>query len=312
MKPGNGELTQSARSGDRGERATGGRRGRPRVQLGTSATEEWIRFPQELAAGLDDERESLELWHNHLDTPSAPADALPGIDDIVMAMRAGVVRVGVVDDEANARIIRAGAKPVDPPEAARPWLLAAAALADIAMGTKLGPHSDPVQVRLDALEMTLAAAHVVGLVEFEELDPPARGDAPAHTADGAAEHTAAEPVKPVPERPGRAWKKDGRYTEADIARLEAGDLTDSDVCAKLVVAYHRNDTATDAFPGFRRDLNVFVPEAALRAKLAALEAVASPDARTRTLRMRILSALAMRAKRGIPPRWGWTYEAEDA
>ena len=121
-----------------------------------------------------------------------------------------------------------------------------------------------------------------------------------------------ETVEPVHERPGRAWKRDGKYTEADIAKLEAGDLTDSHVCAKLIVAYHETDTARDAFPGFRRDLDVFVPEVALRAKLAELEAVEPPDARTRTLRMRILSALAMREKRGIPPRWGWTYEAEAA
>ena len=171
-----------------------------------------MRFPQELAAGLDDENESLELWHNHLDTPSAPADALPGIDDIVMAMRAGVVRVGVVDNEANARVIRAGAKPVDPPEAARPWLLAAAALADIAIGARLGPHSDPVQARLDALEMTLAAAHVVGLVELEGLDP-SRARRCAGASQGSPTRGGEPPPSP-PRRRRRRGRARGRWSPA--------------------------------------------------------------------------------------------------
>ena len=57
---------------------------------------------------------------------------------------------------------------------------------------------------------------------------------------------------------------------------------------------------------------MFIPEARLRAKLAELEAVENPDARTRTHRMRILSALAIREERGILPQWGWKFVAKDA
>ena len=49
-----------------------------------------------------------------------------------------------------------------------------------------------------------------------------------------------------------------------------------------------------------------------RGKLAELEAVEHRDARTRTLRIRLLAAPAIRAWRGIPPHWEWKYEPKDA
>ena len=81
------------------------------------------------------------------------------------------------------------------------------------------------------------------------------------------------------DRQGSARKKDGKCTEADTSRLEAGDLTDPGICAKLILAYLQNETAREEFRRFRRNLNVFVPQADLRAKLAELEAMKHPDAR---------------------------------
>ena len=257
--------------------------------------------------------------------------------------------VCVVDDDGNARPIRARTQRIDCADAVRAWLSTAATLADLSIGARLEPQSDPVRVRLHAAEATLVAAHEAGLIEVDGVNPPARGGERAlgkararqggnsrrnrREGEGGEEgrqragalrgteesaggrtigHTSKEIGGQTDDRLGTAWKKHGKYTEGDIARLEAGDLTDPDTCAKLIVAYHEHDTATEEFWGFRRDLNVFIPEAHLRAKLAKLDAVANPDARTRTHRMRILSALAVRNKRGIPPQWGWKYEAKDA
>ena len=49
-----------------------------------------------------------------------------------------------------------------------------------------------------------------------------------------------------------------------------------------------------------------------RGKLAELEAVEHRDTRTRTLRMGLLSALAIRETRGIPPQWEWKDETKGA
>ena len=349
MKSGNGEVTQNANADERSDRAGNDHPDLPYVQAGTSGSAQGVRFPPGLGARLRDENERLELWHNHPQTQDAPTDLIPGIDDIVTAMWPGVAAVCVVDNYGNARPIRAGTQRIDCPDAVRPWLSTAATLADLSSGARLEPQSDPVRVRLHAAEATLVAAHEAGLIEVGGVNPPERGGERAlgkalerkgansrrnrregeggevgrertgalrgteeSTGGRTIEHTSKEIGGQTDDRPGTAWKKDGKYTEEDIARLEAGDLTDPDTCAKLIVAYHENDTATEEFWGFRRDLNVFIPEAHLRAKLAKLDAVANPDARTRTHRMRILSALAIRDKRGIPPQWGWKYEAKDA
>ena len=226
-----------------------------------------MRFPPGLDAKLRDENARLELWHNHPETPDAPTDSIPGIDDIVTAMRPGVAEVGVVDNHGDRRSIRAGAERIDCPDAVRPWLLTATTLVEISIGATLGPHSDPVRVRLDAAERTLAAAHAVGLIEVEGTDPPEREDrttrrgrgedeggeggqehagalcgAEETTGDRTIEHTSAKTGEQRDDRPGTAWKTHGKYTEDDIARLETGDLTDPHLCAKLIVAYHENDT----------------------------------------------------------------------
>ena len=349
MKSRNGEMTQNANAGERSERAGNDHLDLPHVRAGTSGSTHGVRFPPGLDARLRDENARLELWHNHPDTQDAPTDSVPGIDDIVTAMWPSVAAVWVVDNHGNARSIRAGTQRIDCSDAVRGWLSTAATLADLTIGATLEPQSDPVRVRLHAAKATLVAAHEAGLVEVDGVNPPERGDQRAlgkapereggnsrrnrregegdeegrertntlrgteeSTGGRPREHTSMEIGGQTDDRPGRAWKKDGKYTEEDIARLEAGDLTDSGICAKLIVAYHENDTATEEFWGFRRDLNVFIPEARLRAKLAELDADENPDARTRTHRMRIHSALAVRAKRGIPPQWGWKYEAKDA
>ena len=349
MKSRNGEVTPNANAGERSERAGNDHPDLPRVRAGTSGSAHGVMFPPGLDARLRDQNERLELWHNHPDTQDAPTDSIPGVDDIVTAMWPGVASVWVVDNDGNARPIRAGTERIDRPDAVRAWLSTAATLVELSIGETLEQHSDPVRVRLHAAEATLVAAHEVGLVEVEGLDPPGRGGERAlgkaperdggnsrrNRREGAGgaegrerpgalrgaeesargrtiEHTSKAIGGQTDARPGTAWKKDGKYTEEDIARLEAGDLTDPATCAKLIVAYHENDTATEEFWGFRRDLNVFVPEARLRAKLAELDAVENPDARTRTHRMRILSALAVRDKRRIPPQWGWKYGVKDA
>ena len=91
-------------------------------------------------------------------------------------------------------------------------------------------------------------------------------------------------------------RRDRRYTEEDIAKLEAGDLTDPAVCSELLTAYYQNDTPRRRRFRLKRDLNVFVPEARLREKLAELEAIENPSAEIRGDRLRILSRLAMLRK----------------
>ena len=91
-------------------------------------------------------------------------------------------------------------------------------------------------------------------------------------------------------------RRDKRYTEEDIARLEAGDLTDATVCSELLTAYYQNDAPRDKRFRLKRDVNVFAPEAGLREKLADLEAVEDPSAEIRGDRLRILSRLAMLRK----------------
>ena len=312
MKPGNGEVTRNANAGERIDRSGNGHPDRPHVGAGTSGSAHGVRFPPGLDARLRDQSKQLELWHNHPQTQDAPTDSIPGIDDIVTAMWPGVASVCVVDNYGNARSIRAGTERIECSDAVRAWLSTAATLADLSIGVTLESHSDPVRVRLHAAEATLVAAHEAGLVEVDGVNPPALRGTEESTGGRTIGHTSKEIGGQTDDRPGTAWKKDGKYSEEDIARLEAGDLTDPDTCAKLIVAYHENDTATEEFWGFRRDLNVFIPEAHLIAKLAELDAVENPDARTRTHRMRVLSALAVRDKRGIPPQWGWKYEAEDA
>lgn len=78
----------------------------------------------------------------------------------------------MVDNYASARLIRAGAQRVDCPDSVRPWLSTAATLAETAIGATLGPRTDPVKVRLDALERTRAAAHAAGPVEVKGVEPP--------------------------------------------------------------------------------------------------------------------------------------------
>ena len=91
-------------------------------------------------------------------------------------------------------------------------------------------------------------------------------------------------------------QEDRTYTEEDIARLEAGDLTDPAVCSELLTAYYQNDTPRERRFRLKRDLNVFVPKARLREKLTELEAIESPSAEIRGDRLRILSRLAMLRK----------------
>ena len=88
-----------------------------------------------------------------------------------------------------------------------------------------------------------------------------------------------------------------RYSEADIARLEAEDLTDPKVCSALLDAYYQDDTPRDdeSFV-IARGLNVFVPKSKLKEQLAELEALENPTARNRGDRLRILSRLAMLRK----------------
>ena len=312
MKSGNGEVTRNANAGERIDRSQNDYPDRPYVAAGTSRSAHGVSFPPGLEARLRDPSKRVELFHNHPQTQDAPRDSIPGIDDIVTAMWPGVASVWVVDGDGNVRSIRAGTKRIECSDAVRAWLSTAATLADLSSGAALEPHGDPARVRLHAAEATLVAAQEAGLVEVDGVNPPAFRGAEESTAGRTIGHTLKEVGGQTDDRPGTAWKKDGNYSEEDIARLEAGDLTDPDTCAKLIVAYHGNDTATEEFWGFRRDLNVFIPEARLRAKLAELDAVENPDARTRTHRMRVLSALAVRGKRGIPPQWGWKYEAEDA
>ena len=91
-------------------------------------------------------------------------------------------------------------------------------------------------------------------------------------------------------------RRDRMYTEEDIARLEASDLTDPAVCSELLSAYYQNDTPRGRRFRLKRDLNVFVPEARLREKLAELEAIESPSAEICGDRLRILSRFAMLRK----------------
>ena len=95
----------------------------------------------------------------------------------------------------------------------------------------------------------------------------------------------------------RARVSEKTYTEADIARLEAGDLTDPQVGAELVHAYFQNEPAQSDRVFFQRDISVFAPDATLRETLAELEEIENPSADTRADRLRILTQLALRAKR---------------
>ena len=93
-------------------------------------------------------------------------------------------------------------------------------------------------------------------------------------------------------------REDARtYTEEDIARLEAADLTNTSVCSELLTAYYQNDTSTHEDESvIERDLNVFVSEARLREMLEELEAIENPSARKRGDRLRVLSRLATMRK----------------
>ena len=86
-----------------------------------------------------------------------------------------------------------------------------------------------------------------------------------------------------------------RYTEADITRLEAGDLTDPMVLCALHRAYEQNDPAEVEFRGIRRDPSTFGSEATLKARLARAEAALEQnpkDCQTRKRRLDALSGLA--------------------
>ena len=105
--------------------------------------------------------ERLELWRHHPDTPNAPTDSIPGIDDIVTTMGPGVAKVGAIDNDTNARFIRAGA--VRLPERSATLAIGRGDTAEISIVVTLGPHTGPVWVRLDARERPLGAAHGAGL-----------------------------------------------------------------------------------------------------------------------------------------------------
>ena len=106
----------------------------------------------------------------------------------------------------------------------------------------------------------------------------------------------ADTVVGMKNAPGAA-EGEKRYTEEDIARLEAGDLTDRTVRSKLRTAYYQNDTSAERERlVIERDLNVFVPETRLREMLDDIERIRNPSARKRADRLRILSRLAMLRK----------------
>ena len=109
-------------------------------------------------------------------------------------------------------------------------------------------------------------------------------------------NAAVDTVEMVSSKRDATPNEDRRYTEDDIARLEAGNLTAPAVCSELLTAYYQNDTSTDERFRLKRDLNVFVAEPRLREKLAQLEAIESPSAEIRGDRLRILSRLAMLRK----------------
>ena len=110
-------------------------------------------------------------------------------------------------------------------------------------------------------------------------------------------NTAVDAVGTVSNQGEATAQEDRTYTEEDIAKLEAGDLTDPEVCSELLTAYYQNDTPRERRFRLKRGLNVFVPEARLREKLAELEAIENPSAETRGDRLRILSRLAMLRKK---------------
>ena len=86
-----------------------------------------------------------------------------------------------------------------------------------------------------------------------------------------------------------------RYTEAEIAQLEAGDLTDLTVLCALRTAYEQNDPAEAKFRGIQRDPPTVGSEATLRARLASADAVLKQnpkDCQTRKRRLNALSGLA--------------------
>ena len=104
-------------------------------------------------------------------------------------------------------------------------------------------------------------------------------------------------------RPAAPQRRSAKtYTEADIARLEADDLTDPQVGTELLNAYYQNEPAQRDRLSLQRDVDVFAPNAALRATLAELEAIENPSADTRAERLTILTQLALRAKRNARAR----------
>ena len=89
-------------------------------------------------------------------------------------------------------------------------------------------------------------------------------------------------------------QEDRTYSEEDIPTLEAGDLTNPGVCSELLTAYYQNDTPRERHFTLKRDLNVFVPEARLREKLADLEGIENPGAEERADRLSTRQAVGRR------------------
>ena len=138
-----------------------------RAVTGWSATKAWL--PEDLEERTKNEDERLELWHNHPRTPDAQTNSIPSVDDIIMAMRAGVAALGVVDNHADRQVIRRGAQSIDNPAAARRWLQQAQMITETAIGAA-GGNVTKERAAIETATIVVAAAHAVGMVRWTHSD----------------------------------------------------------------------------------------------------------------------------------------------
>ena len=91
-----------------------------------------------------------------------------------------------------------------------------------------------------------------------------------------------------------------RFTEADIAQLEAEDLTDPWIGTMLEMAYRQNDPEEGEIEGFRSEPPCLASKAILRESLAGAEATLKErpnDFWARYTRLRALRGFAFLRKR---------------